>query len=204
MKKIALIVLILGAGFMAYEFFAGKKDGIEMKQSSITVSRHSTEFNSSIEKAMNAYYELTEAFVIWDSTAVPSLAGKLKAGLDSIKFSELKKDTSTISETAMNFIANAKQDVASFAAVNDFTAKKHSLNSLTDNLFQFLRVVKYDREKLYLQQCPMAFNDEEPGVWLSKKDSIRNPYLGLHHPRYGKAMIECGETKEVVNFTAAK
>jgi hypothetical protein len=50
----------------------------------------------------------------------------------------------------------------------------------------------------------MAFNDTEPGDWLSETDSIRNPYLGLHHPKYGKAMIDCGQTKSTIDFTKKK
>jgi len=50
----------------------------------------------------------------------------------------------------------------------------------------------------------MAFNDSEAGVWVSKEEAIRNPYLGLHHPYYKSGMVECGETKDVVNFTGVK
>jgi len=41
-------------------------------------------------------------------------------------------------------------------------------------------------------------------VWLSETDSVRNPYLGLHHPKYGKAMIECGSTKSTIDFISKK
>ena len=47
----------------------------------------------------------------------------------------------------------------------------------------------------------MAFNDTEPGLWLSKTEAIRNPYLGLHHPKYGKAMLVCGEVKDEIQFS---
>jgi hypothetical protein len=47
----------------------------------------------------------------------------------------------------------------------------------------------------------MAFNDAEPGVWLSSSDSVRNPYLGLHHPKYKSEMVECGGPKDTLNFT---
>ena len=174
------------------------------KPQPLAVSKHSSAFNQSIEDAMETYYNLTEAFVNWDSTNAAAKASELKIKLDSLKLDDLKKDSGSISQTALTFIANAKNDVNSIVSETGIENKRHSLNSLTDNLFQFLRVVHYDREKLYLQQCPMAFNDTEPGLWLSKKDSIRNPYLGLHHPRYGKGMIECGETKETLNFTPGK
>jgi hypothetical protein len=64
-----------------------------------------------------------------------------------------------------------------------------------------MRTIRYDGGKIYLQECPMAFNETEPGVWLSSTDSIQNPYLGLHHPKYKGGMLECGATKDTLNFT---
>jgi hypothetical protein len=44
----------------------------------------------------------------------------------------------------------------------------------------------------------MAFNDIDSGYWLSKSNSIRNPYMGLHHPRYHSGMLNCGETLDSI------
>jgi hypothetical protein len=153
---------------------------------------------------MDAYYNLTEAFVNWDSVKASSLAATLNIKLDSLSLDELKKGGAADASKAETAIANAKKDLSGMAAAKDITTKRHAFNSLSDNLFQFLNTVKYDRQKLYLQECPMAFNEEEPGHWLSSSEAIRNPYLGLHHPRYKGGMIECGETKEVVNYTGTK
>ena len=86
--------------------------------------------------------------------------------------------------------------------VADLSVKRESLHALTQHLYDFLRAVRYDAKPLYLQKCPMAFNDTGEGVWLTDrgKDSIRNPYLGLHHPRYGKGMLECGENESTIDF----
>ncbi len=170
----------------------------------LAISKHSDSFNQSVENLMNEYYALTEAFVNWDSASVNNRSKGLSEKLNSVDLNELKKDTSGILETAEVFLNNAKNDAQTIQQEPDITNKRHALNSLSDNLFNFLRVVKHDRSKLYLQECPMAFNDEDPGMWLSKTPEIRNPYLGLHHPRYGKGMINCGETKDTLNYTAAQ
>lgn len=170
------------------------------KQEVPAASKHSTAFNASIQAALQSYYNLTEAFVKWDSAAVPAAATDLETKLDSIRLDELTGDRSQ----ATNFLSAAKADLQKIESSNDLAAKRESFNVFTNQLYQFLNVVQYDREKIYLQQCPMAFNDTGAGVWLSAVDSIRNPYLGLHHPRYGKGMLECGENKEVVNFTGLK
>jgi hypothetical protein len=168
-----------------------------------TESRYGLAFNQSAGLALNSYDKMVENFVNWDSLAVDKEAGNLKGLLESMPLEELKKDSASY-QTAIGEMDKAKKDLASLTAKTTITDKRHSLNSLTDHLYSFLKTVKYDRSVLYLHHCPMAFNDEDSGLWLSKTDSIRNPYLGLHHPTYGKAMIECGDTKGTIDFSKGK
>ena len=85
--------------------------------------------------------------------------------------------------------------------------KREALNTLSDNLFNLLRIVKYDVAKVYYHECPMALNNyESSAFWLSTNGdnkSRRNPYLGLHDPKYGKAMLACGSTRDSINFAGA-
>jgi hypothetical protein len=199
MRHLTVLLAIVVIGFSACK----NAEQSSPEPQKIADSKHSTAFNQSVQSAMGTYYDLTEAFVNWDSVAASSLAKQLSTKLDSLPLDEIKKD-STVAEKAVSYIDSAKKDLSGIVASSDITAKRHALNALTDNLFQFLNDIKYDREKLYLQECPMAFNDVEAGHWISVADSIRNPYLGLHHPRYGKGMLECGDNKEVLNFTGTK
>lgn len=169
-----------------------------------TASKHSAAFNQSVQAAMDVYYKLTEAFVNWDSVKATSLATTLTARLDSLPMNEINKNLSADSSKAQGLLDSSKKDIAGMIAATDITTKRHALNAFSDRLFQFLNTVQYDRQKLYLQECPMAFNDQDPGHWVSDKEAIRNPYLGLHHPYYKSGMIECGETKQVMNYTEAK
>jgi len=180
-----------------------KSETQEKGPAGMAESRHSTAFNQSVQAALQTYYNLTEAFVNWDSVAATRLANDLGAKLDSLSLNSMK-DSAAINTAPGTSIADAKNDLSAMTAANDITAKRRALNSFTDHFYRFLNAAQYDRQKLYLQECPMAFNVEEPGVWLSPADSIRNPYLGLHHPRYGKGMLECGDNKEVLNFTGTK
>lgn len=170
------------------------------KNTEIT-SRHSQLFNTSIESAMDTYNRLLEAFVNWDSSTAGAQSMQLEAKLDNISLNEFPNE---VKETAKSSLDLAKRDLHIMALNNSLTEKRHGLNSLTENLFDFLRAVQYDEKKIYLQKCPMAFNEKEAGVWLTDKgaDSIQNPYLGLHHPKYGKAMLECGENKSTIDFTS--
>ena len=75
---------------------------------------------------------------------------------------------------------------------------------LSQQLFDLLRIVKYDAAKVYYQECPMALNDYGTSAfWLSTDaadDKRRNPYLGLHDPKYGKAMLICGNTRDSIRI----
>lgn len=170
----------------------------EPAPSKLAESNPTGNFNSSVESAMESYTALTEAFVNWDSTAVDQHSKELKVKLDSINFSGLKPEATT---AYVDTLALAKKDLEAITAGKDIVTKRHHLNDLTSHLYSFLVQAKYDEKKIYLNECPMAFNDTEPGVWLSETDAIRNPYLGLHHPKYGKAMLECGANKSAIDFT---
>ena len=170
------------------------------KQSTV---KHTAQLDRSINTALDNYYALTDAFVQWDSLSADKQAASLKINLDSIHLDELKNDSANF-PYAQGFLDGTKRFVQGLLQQKDITGKRHSLDSLSNNLFQLLQTLQYSQSKLYLQECPMAFNDEEPGVWISKTASIRNPYMGLHHPRYQGAMIGCGETKDTLNFKEAK
>lgn len=148
---------------------------------------------------MDSYHQLTEAFVNWDSTGIIRTSGNLARKLDSINFFGFSPDKITAPVDTLNL---AKKDLKAMALNKNITDKRHDLYSLTQHMYAFLETVQYDDKKIYLQECPMAFNDTEPGIWLSETKDIRNPYLGLHHPKYGKAMIDCGDTKTTLDFTS--
>lgn len=205
MKKGLLLVLLAVVGVAAWYFLVTKKKPKDEtpKDQPVAVSRYSGAFNGSVDTFLQNYYALTEAFVNWDSGAVTKSANGIAEALANVKWNELQKDT-VIYQTATGYNDIFKSDMATLSGTRDLTTKRHAFHALTQNLYDLLRTVKYDDTKLYLQQCPMAFNDTEEGTWLSKTEKIRNPYLGLHHPKYKGSMISCGETKDTLNFQVAK
>jgi hypothetical protein len=186
--------------FLSFIVLLSCSDSKQKTEPANHVSKHSKEFNQSMQQVLGDYYKMTTDFVNWDSVAVGNSASNIAKALDDIKLGAdsiysgpiarakpvLNKDLSSIMQTG----ASIEQ-------------KRRSFNSFTQNFYQLLSDVQYDASKLYLQKCPMAFNDEEPGVWLSEKDTIVNPYMGIHHPRYGSAMIECGDNESTIDFVSA-
>lgn len=194
-----LIVYLLLVVFASCNNTTEVKEPKEVQKN--TESKHPSTFNASVQSVMDSYGALAEAFVNWDSTAVDRHSQELKVKLDSVNFYGFNPETITAHVDTLNL---ARQDLQAMTTNKDMTSKRHNLDDLTGHLYSFLQQVKYDEKKIYLQECPMAFNDTIAAVWLSETDSIRNPYLGLHHPKYGKAMLECGATKSKIDFTSKK
>ena len=202
MKKWILLIVLAIIGVLSWYFFVTRKAPKEEgpKPQPLSVSKHTDSFNVAVSKVLTSYYALTNDFVNWDSVAVSNHASELKANLEAVNFDELKKDT-IIHQTAVTFIDASKGELETILQPADLTTKRHALNNLSDNMYNLLRTIHYDRSKIYLQECPMAFNDTEPGVWLSKTDAVQNPYLGLHHPKYKGGMVECGGPRDTLNYT---
>lgn len=210
MKRVLLVVtflILILIGVIAWKFIFPKKSTDQTPPpQGLAVSKHGREFNQSMDNALKAYYSLTESFVNWDTAKVSSSLASFKIAVDSIRIPEMKKD-SAIYETASSTWESVKAEIKGMELDTSLYEKREGLNMLSDNLFNLLRVIKYDAAKVYYHECPMALNNYEASAfWLSDKgdlESRRNPYLGLHDPKYGKAMLNCGMTRDSIDFSAA-
>lgn len=209
MKKVFLILLVLfliaaGYLFWLFKFRSGSRGPSGPPPVPLAVSKHSDAFNQSVQTMLNAYYSLEESFVQWDTAAVAKHGQELKTALDSVRIEELRKDTTGIYESALDPLNNARSEAANILANPSIDAKRTAFNALSENLRLLFIISRYDREKIYWQECPMAFGEDQPGHWLSRSDSVRNPYLGTSHPQYKATMLNCGGPKDTINFMVMK
>ena len=67
-----LAIILLITGLVRYFVFPGNGGSSHSgnKPQPIAVSKHSDFFNNSVEDVLNAYYQLTEGFVNWDTAAI--------------------------------------------------------------------------------------------------------------------------------------
>ena len=205
MRKFIWIIAIGAAGLGIY--FVSCNGGSDQpatpeppKQQPVAQSKYSAAFNESVHRAMNDYDTVREALVNWDSSSLKGKTAQLKESLNSIAFDELKKDTA-IYQTAVSYKDMFSGDLDAMATAANLTGARHSFQSLSQNLYDLLRVIRYDASPIYLLECPMAFDDNEAAVWLNTTPKIRNPYLGLHHPEHRNTMLHCGEVKDSLKFT---
>jgi Cu(I)/Ag(I) efflux system membrane fusion protein len=142
---------------------------------------------------------MNEGFVIWDSTIVNANASRLISSLDSLKTDELKNDTA-VYQTVISTINMVKTEATGILSENSWKEKRGSLNVLSQNFYDLLRTVQYDVDRIYYQECPMAFGEDTYGYWVSTKKAIRNPYLGTSDPEWGRKMLACGSTRDSLKF----
>ena len=204
MKKFFAIffaIILIGAGYIYFTYFrGGKKIPKGPKPVPMAVSKHSNDFNLSVKQAISNYYQLSEAFVNWNEEATKQHALALAKSLDSLRIDELKSDTTGLYETALDPLGNAKAEASTILVAGDWEARRRAFKNLSENIRLLMIVVKYDQEKLYWQECPMAFNGDEAANWLSPTIEVRNPYLGTQHPEYKATMLECGAPRDTINF----
>jgi hypothetical protein len=199
-KLIALVVLVL-AGFSVYWFILRTKHSRTKapKTAPIALKKHSAAFNGQVNTMVTNYLSLKDAFVEADTATVKQQAAAFITALNNIDTLELKKDTAMIIETVQASINDVRSNAESLLKQTDITEMRKDFSSLTDMLYPaFFKAIAYEGPKLYLQNCPMAFNDEIPANWISNSKEVINPYLGKKHPKYKAGMLNCGDVKDTI------
>lgn len=193
MKKLILFsfpVLILSCGHKEE-----KPKPVDMPQVALTQSNNSETFNKSFAAVLSNYYALKDAFVKEDTAKITASSKALIIAADSLKLNEVKADTSLIETAKMN-TQNLRDEVKGLLGEVGIENKRKSFQMATSDMYDLLRVVRYDREKVYMQHCPMAF-ENKGADWLSNTSEIMNPYIP-------KKMLDCGEVKDSVDYRTNK
>jgi len=201
MKKVLLIILVLilaTAGYFWYKFSNSGGGDSGPKQQPLALKKHSTGFNLGVSTAMNAYFEIAAAFVDADTARAKAGTKRFVQLLDSIPMNELKKDTSNIYVVAVSTLAGIKGNAESILVQTDITEMRKDFSMVSENLYPFFKVINYEGEKMYWQNCPMAFGDDKGANWISSSKEVVNPYLGKNHPEFRGTMLHCGSVKDTI------
>ena len=206
MKNILIGIIILALAAFAVDklFFSKKSAAVSDSPASqaLVSSKNSEAFNASFEKLLNSYFSLKDAITDYDTVKANAAAKEMTGFADSLKTNEIKGDsTGDIKKTADNFAATISGSARGLRGEADLTKKKREFQMISEALYNLVRTVRYDRQKLYHQHCPMAFNDEEEAWWISNSNKIDNPYLGKKHPKYKGTMEGCGDITDSLDFS---
>ena len=112
----------------------------------------------------------------------------------TLKNSLVQSDPAAASSAA-KALEQSLQDEALIAlakainATDNLESQRELFGDLSDHFINTLKVAHHG-SKLYVQYCPMAF-DNAGASWLSLSDEIENPY-------FGDQMLHCGTVDEVL------
>ncbi|MEO6670411.1 MAG: DUF3347 domain-containing protein [Ferruginibacter sp.] len=201
MKRFAAFLLLFTVAFAVYWFvFKSKKktdDGSKMAP--IALKKHSEVFNNSVDKIVTAYLDIKNAFVEDDSLKAKESTKTFIALLDSIPLAELNNDTAIILKTVQSNVSDIRANATSLIAQTTISEMRRDFSMVTDMMYpSFFKAINYEGTNIYLQNCPMAFGDDQPANWLSNSTEVVNPYLGKQHPKYKATMLHCGSVKDSI------
>ncbi|MDQ6889929.1 MAG: DUF3347 domain-containing protein [Bacteroidota bacterium] len=192
---IFLAAILLGAWWL---FFKTDSTGSQPKQESIKVSRHTSEFNESVSQTVMSYLAMKDAFVDADTAKVKTNGQGFITTIDNLKLTDLQKEDPKILAAVRQEISDIKVNAEAMLQEKDITEMRQDFRMVSENLYPFLKTIGYEGEKLYWQNCPMAFGENKEGNWISNTKEIINPYLGRNHPEFKSSMLNCGETKDTL------
>lgn len=174
-------------------YYCSCEQGVDKTSKSDTkeVGKLTPAFNSQITAALTGYDSIKSALVDADTSRVKAATKGFISAIDSVRVDEIKKDTS-LAEAIQSQVVNIRSNADALLQQNDLTEIREDFRMISESLFSFLKAIKYDGQKLYWQNCPMAFGEGKDANWISSTREIINPYLGKHHPEYKGTMLHCG------------
>lgn len=158
------------------------------------------EFKSQLNALANAYIHLKDAFVATDAATASTAAEKVVAQIEKMDMSLLKGDAHIYWMEQLNALeAHSKK----ITELEDVEEQRRQFGFLSDALIQSIEAFGTKGEALYVQHCPMAF-DNQGGDWLALEEQIQNPYFGDKMMKCGLVKRELTERTEVMNSTPNK
>ena len=132
------------------------------------------------------YFVVKDAMISSDGNATSIASKELFTAISNVIMEKLEMDVHVVWMKVLNQI---KEDSEHIADTKDIKHQREHFTTLSKDIYALLKVAKYD-VPVYFQFCPM-YNDGKGANWLSKENTVKNPY-------YGTMMLNCGKTVETI------
>ena len=168
-----------------------KMDETKMEMETKNHSMHSdqiieTQEKNPLSEVFNTYFAVKDALIKTDGNTASAKATELLLAINKAKMETLKMNVHMV---WMKVLENLKEDAEHIADTKDASHQRDHFNTLSKSLYEVMKLSKQETP-IYYQFCPMA-NDGKGANWLSKEETIKNPY-------YGSQMVSCGKTVETL------
>jgi hypothetical protein len=207
MKKafvlVGVLALALGICYLVLHKSDSGMSKAEEKDTALLVNSKTLAFNRSFENVLDNYFNLSDAFLANDSSLVSQACDKLNKSVDSIRFDQLKADSSLIL-TAISVAQSIPSEVQGLKGEKTMEQKRREFNMITQDLYSLILTVRYEGGTIYHMSCPTAFPDSTAGDWLSRTNDIVNPYKVKNGPTDQAGTSNCGEIKDSLHFRSGE
>ena len=139
-----------------------------------------------LKAVFDNYFVVKDAMISSDGNATSIASKELFTAISNVIMEKLEMDVHVVWMKVLNQI---KEDSEHIADTKDIKHQREHFTTLSKDIYALLKVAKYD-VPVYFQFCPM-YNDGKGANWLSKENTIKNPY-------YGSMMLSCGKTVETI------
>ena len=174
MSVMAVIILAAcGNGSSNKDNHEGHTDSANDKASSTTSTAVASLKDGKLNAVYQHYVHLTTALVNSDAAEAKVAANAIEAGAREM-------EGGSIIAAQASKITNA----------SDIEVQRAAYEVLSNNMIQLVKKSGLNSGELYVDFCPMAF-DDKGAAWLSNKKEIHNPY-------FGDKMLKCGEIRETI------
>jgi copper chaperone CopZ len=141
---------------------------------------------SQLKAVFESYFAIKDALVKTDGNTASVKAKDLQTAIAAVKMETLSVTEHTVWMKVQKDLAF---DAEHINETKDASHQRDHFTSLSKNMYELMKVAKQD-VPVYYQHCPM-YNDGKGADWLSKENTIKNPY-------YGSQMLSCGKTVETI------
>lgn len=139
-----------------------------------------------LKAVFDNYFLLKDALITSDGTKTASASKELLAAVNNVKMDKLEM---VVHMVWMKVVNPIKENAKHIADAKDIKQQRDHFTTLSKDIYTLIKVSKYETEVHY-QFCPM-YNDGKGANWLSKENTVKNPY-------YGSMMLSCGKTVESI------
>jgi Cu(I)/Ag(I) efflux system membrane fusion protein len=149
----------------------------------------SMDFTMQLNTVFDKYIFLKDGFVQSDTKKTKQSALEVQQALLKV---DMKLLTGDAHIQWMDISVNLDKQIKLIASSGKLEDQRIGFSGFSDQLYKAVKTFGLMGKTAYYQFCPMAF-DNKGAYWLSESKTIRNPY-------FGEKMMDCGETKETLNY----
>jgi len=145
-------------------------------------------FKTQLSEVIHEYLKLKDALVATDASHAESEAQNTLDALNKVDMTLLSPDPHNDWMKMQKLIMDNLSGIIHMKGVE---MKRSHFSIVSDKLIETIKKFGTghdEKSNLYIQFCPMAFNDKG-AFWVSDEKEIRNPY-------FGDLMMKCGEVRE--------